>query len=532
MGGAEKNEENKELASLLKMGKNGFFHVIFSRLGVVLLLLVLQLALLFCIFGWFRELAPHYLGLSIGFSLIMIMVVVNSEYDASAKITWLIVMMVLPVFGGLLYIYTKTELGYRALRKRVTDVNEATKMFLEQKEDVLEAVKEQSPDTAALVHYVNRTGCYPIYDNTDVTYYPTGEEMFADMVEELKRAKDFIFMEYFVLYQGRMWAEILEILAEKVKAGVEVRVLYDGTCEFFRLPRNYPQQLARLGIRCRVFAPVMPLVSTHYNYRDHRKILVIDGRTAFTGGINIADEYVNYITRSCGYWKDTGIRLKGEAVDSFTILFLQMWHTRDKVTNADRYLHRRCNEDLVPAVPGYVLPYGDCPLDNDNVGESIYMDILNRAQRYVHITTPYLILDGELEKSLKFAAERGVEVQLILPYRSDSFVVHCLAKTYYASLLDSGVQIYEYLPGFVHAKTFVSDDEKAVVGTINLDYRSLYHHFECAAYLYRVACVQDIEDDFTRTLAQCRQVTKEILREEKWYVRFIGNAVKFIAPLL
>ena len=278
-----------------------------------------------------------------------------------------------------------------------------------------------------------------------------------------------------------------------------------------------------------MFSPLAPIVSTHYNYRDHRKIFVIDGKVAFNGGINLADEYIGRVKRF-GEWKDTAVMLTGNAVRSFTLMFLQMWCFDDKHADFQSFL-----EPVRPwtdAVEGFVAPFGDCPLDADKVGERVYMDILNRAQKYVHIMTPYLILDSETETALKFAAERGVEVSLILPGIPDKKIPYALAKTHYASLLASGVKIYEYEPGFVHAKVFVSDDREAVVGTINLDYRSLYHHFECATWMYGVPCVAQIEQDFQDTCKDCRQVTAKTIWKGYRRWKLIGNMMKVLAPLL
>ena len=349
------------------------------------------------------------------------------------------------------------------------------------------------------------------------------------MLVQLEAAEHFIFMEYFIVDEGVMWGTILEILVKKAAAGVDVRVMYDGTCEFSLLPHDYPKRLRALSIKCKMFAPVAPFISTHYNYRDHRKILVIDGHTAFNGGVNLADEYINQKERF-GHWKDTAVMLQGEAVKSFTLMFLQMWDMDKKEKEYARFLSYPVNPR--ENAKGWVIPYGDCPLDNDKVGERVYMDILNRAVSYVHIMSPYLILDGETETALKFAAERGVEVVLLLPGIPDKEVPYALAKTHYPSLLASGIQIYEYTPGFVHAKVFVSDDREAVVGTINLDYRSLYHHFECATYLYKAGCIPQIEDDFQATLAKCRQVTKETVRRESFKVKMTGYLMKAIAPLM
>ena len=385
------------------------------------------------------------------------------------------------------------------------------------------------PGAAAVVQYRGRNDCHPVFQNTAVTFFPTGEDKWKEMLVQLEQAEKFIFLEYFIIDEGLMWGRVLEILARKAAQGVDVRVMYDGTCEFSTLPHNYPKRLEKLGIQCKMFAPLTPFVSTHYNYRDHRKILVIDGKVAFNGGVNLADEYINHVEKY-GHWKDTAVMLRGEAVPSFTLMFLQMWSIDERECDFGRFL-------TPPTCPpegaaGFVMPYGDCPLDADKVGERVYMDILNRSLRYVHIISPYLILDGEMATAIKFAAERGVDVKIILPGVPDKTAAWALAKTHYASLLESGVQLFEYTPGFTHAKVFVSDDREGVVGTINLDYRSLYHHFECATYLHSVPCLAEIEADFQETLKQCRPVTRESIRQEKLYLKIMGFFLKAIAPLL
>ena len=515
--------------SLLKKGKKGLIHAVFSRLGLILVLLFLQIRLLLSAFQWFADFLPHILGGTVLFTVIMVLYLLNSAMDPTAKITWLIVIMLLPVFGALLFWYTQSDIGHRAVKARIGQLTEQTRDSIPQSQPVLDALEAGDPGAAALARYIRRSGCYPVFDRTAVTFFPLGEDKWAELLRQLEQAEHFIFLEYFIVDEGLMWGKVLEILARKAEAGVDVRVMYDGTCEFSTLPHDYPQRLRQLGIRCKVFAPVAPLISTHYNYRDHRKILVIDGHTAFNGGVNLADEYINHIQKH-GHWKDTAVMLQGEAVKSFTLLFLQMWGIDEKDPEFERFLAypARPREDAA----GFVLPYGDCPLDGQRVGERVYMDILNRARRYVHIMSPYLILDGEMEAALKFAAERGVEVVLILPGIPDKTAPYALAKTHYASLLESGVQIREYSPGFVHAKVFVSDDREAVVGTINLDYRSLYHHFECATYLHGVACVPQIEADFQATLQKCRCVTPETVRHEKWKLKLTGFVLKTVAPLL
>lgn len=514
---------------LLKKSKKGFFRTVFSRSGIFSVLVLTQLAIIISVFGYFSEFTAHYFVLT---SLLYggsVIYVINSQTNPTAKITWIVLIMLVPVLGVGLLLYTKNDFGHRAIKHRVENIVKETDGIIEQNSAVIQALAEESPETVSLSNFINRGGCYPVYDDTSIKYFPQGEDKFDQLLIELEKAEHFIFLEYFIIDEGLMWGKVLDILARKARDGVEVRLMYDGTCEFTTLPHNYPERLKALGINCKMFSPVTPFVSTHYNYRDHRKILVIDGHTAFTGGINLADEYINEITRF-GHWKDTAIMLKGEAVKSFTLMFLQLWNVNEKTPEFGKYLEYP-SQNIRPS-RGYVIPYGDCPLDNEKVGEMVYIDILNRAQNYVHIMSPYLILDGETETALKFAAERGVDVSLILPGIPDKKYAFALAKTHYASLLESGVKIYEYTPGFVHAKVFVSDDVKAVVGTINLDYRSLYHHFECAAYMYGTDCISDIEADFQNTLKKCREITNATLKSEKPGIKIAGRLLKIIAPLM
>lgn len=522
-------EDSKEVGlRLLKKGKQGIFRMIFSRSGLILVLLVVQVLFLFSIFHWFEEFLPHIYGGVVIFIVFMVLYLLNSSMDPTAKITWLVVVMLLPVFGALLFLYTQKNIGHRALRDHYAQLNKETEKSLTQNPETEKALRQSDPGAAALARYVGRSGCYPVYDHTSVTYFPLGEDKFKEMLIQLEKAERFIFLEYFIVNEGEMWGKILEILVQKAKEGVDVRMLYDGTCELSTLPHDYPKRLQKLGIKCKMFAPIKPFVSTHYNYRDHRKILVIDGKVAFNGGINLADEYINTYEKY-GHWKDTAVMVEGEVARSFTRMFLHMWFLDEKEKDFDRFLN-------VPVTPqtakGFVMPYGDCPLDKDKVGEQVYMDMLNRAQNYIYIMTPYLILDGELENTLKYAAERGVDVRIILPGIPDKYIPFALALTHYKSLLESGVKIYEYTPGFVHAKVFVCDDREAVVGTINLDYRSLYHHFECATYMWGTDCIPQILNDFILTQEKCREMTVDMLSSEPLKRRVLGFIAKAAAPLL
>ena len=516
---------------LLKKGQKGIVHAIFSRFGLVLVLLLLQVGLLFSIFRWFGNLLPHYFGGSVVVTAAMVVYLLNSKMDNSAKITWMVVVAILPVVGVPLFFYIKSNAGHNLLRKRLMELEDVLRPQLPQNREVVERLRRTEPGAASLAKYLHGPGGgFPVYENTAMTYFPSGEAKFAELLRQLDTAEKYIFVEYFIIDEGLFWGRVLEILARKAAEGVDVRVMYDGTCEFSTLPRDYPKRLEALGIRCKVFSPVQPFVSTHYNYRDHRKILVIDGRVGFTGGVNLADEYINHVEKY-GRWKDAAIMLEGEAVRSLTALFLEMWSVL-KEPEFEAFL-----ADPIPVpeqTQGTAAPYGDCPLDGERVGEMVYIDLLNRAREYIHIMTPYLILDGELETALKFAAERGVDVHLILPGIADKKFPNALAKTHYSALLDSGVKISEWMPGFVHAKVFVVDDREAVVGTINLDYRSLYHHFENAVWLTSAPCIRDIEGDFQATLEQCRTVENnpKSIWQGRFLFRAVGMLLKVIAPLL
>lgn len=524
----DKPQLSQNTISLLKKGKRGFFRVVFSRTGLMFVLLLVQVFCLFALYNWLESFIPHILGINAVFVVIMVLYLLNASFDPTAKITWLVLIMAVPIFGALLLWYTQSDLGNNALKRRHGQLLTDTRDKIAQDPDVLAGLAAGDPGAASLARYIRRSGCHPVFGRTEVTYFPLGEDMFDELLRQLERAERFIFLEFFIVDEGLMWGRILDVLARKAAAGVDVRLLYDGTCELSLLPRDYPSRLEKLGIRCKAFSKVTPFVSTHYNYRDHRKILVIDGHTAFNGGVNLADEYINHIERF-GHWKDTAVMLRGDAAESFTLMFLQMWNITEREAVFDPFLGR---PEALPEPDGYVIPYGDSPLDRDKVGEQVYIDLLNRAQRYVHIMTPYLILDGELESALRFAAERGVEVAVILPGIPDKKAPYALAKTHYRRLMESGVQIYEYAPGFVHAKVFVCDGREAVVGTINLDYRSLYHHFECATYLHGCRCIGDIEADFQATKAKCRRATRETLKKEKWTTKLTGILLKAVAPLL
>lgn len=520
-----KLNDNKVL--LLNKGKRGVFKALFSRMGIILLLIVLQVLLLISIFRWLKSYSSILYIVGIVISAIIVFQLINKTMDPTSKLTWMFLISAFPLLGIVLYIFITHDLGNKFVTKRVNSIVKETKNYIDQDHGLLEEVKEEHPELYTLGNYIQNTSNYPIYRESNAKYFSTGEETFKYMIEELEKAEDFIFIEYFIITEGYMWGRILNILEDKIEQGVEVRVMYDGTCTFSNLPYNYPEKLKKIGIKCRMFSPLKPFISTHYNNRDHRKIMVIDGKVAFTGGINLSDEYINLVERY-GHWKDNGIMIKGRAVKSFTLMFLQMWHHIDGEKEFEDYL----KNSTATCDDGYIIPYGDIPTDHERVGQSVYMDIINGARKYLYIMSPYFIVDHEIVRALAFAGKKGVDVRILLPHIPDKKTIFAVAKTYYRDLIKAGVKIYEYTPGFVHSKVFLSDDKIGVVGSINLDYRSLYHHYENGVYLYRTQCLEDIKKDFMESFEISQKMTLKDVKNEPFMRKVIGKILKIFAPLL
>ena len=516
----------------IEKGKKGLFGVIYGRTAVIIILLLLQILMLFLAYQYLQDKGMFLNAILRVFAVVLVIHIINCRENPAFMISWIILILGWPVFGTLLYVFVALQPGTKWINKHLQNMHIETRHYWMQNEKVTENLSKESPEMPHLSKYVYQRGGFPTYQNTSAKYFPDGQAKFEELLVQLEKAQKFIFMEYFIVAKGYMWKTILEVLVRKAAEGVEVRFMYDGTCSFSMLPYNYPKKIEELGIQCHMFAPVVPALSTHQNNRDHRKIVVIDGRVAFTGGINLADEYIGKKERF-GIWKDTAVMIEGDAVRSFTLMFLEMWnvekHRRAEIF--DPYLDVEQIKFPVKG-DGFVMPYGDSPLDNEQVGESVYMDILYTAKDYVHIMTPYLILGHEMITALTYAAKRGVEVIIMMPHIPDKKYAFMLAKTYYCELMDAGVQIYEYTPGFVHAKVFTSDDRKAVVGTINLDYRSLYLHFECAVYLYRNSVIPSIEADFQETLKECRKMSREDVKSQPLGSRIAGKALRLLAPLM
>ena len=500
-----------------------------QRVVITALLIVLQALLLFGFIWKLDNYFVYFYAGSVLLSLLITLGIINSKSNPAYKIAWLIPILLFPVFGGLVYLLFGSDRTGRYLRKKLQGIG--TEM-----DNVIGEAHRRSgaeqlpPDAANQSRYISHCAYCPPYQNTTTEYLPLGEVKFERMVEELKKAKHYIFLEYFIIQEGKMWNTILDILRQKAAEGVDVRVIYDDMGCIMILPTGYDKTLEQMGIKCRIFNPFVPILSSRFNTRDHRKICVIDGNVGFTGGINLADEYINAYEKH-GHWKDTSILLKGEAVFNLTVMFLSMWDYLDGTagkTDYSRYYPTVWDENA----KGYVQPFADNPLDDEAVGETVYLNLINKAKRYVYITTPYLILSSEMFTALTSAAKCGVDVRIITPHIPDKWYVHAVSRSHYQPLIEAGVKIYEYTPGFIHAKTFVVDDDYAVVGTINLDYRSLYLHFECAVWMYQTPSVAQVRDDFFKTQQISQEITLEECRSLSFPRRLGRSVLRVFAPLM
>ena len=506
---------------------NKLLKKVFSRTVVTALLIVIQVAWLAALLLQLGNSLPAIQTVLRILSLVAILFVIKSDMNPSYKIGWILLIAVLPILGGLMYVIFGNKRPTKYMREMLRAQLEKSAEYLDTQESI---TGELDGGAAGLFKYLEGSAGYPTAKNTTVRYYRVGEEMYADLLPELEKAEKFIFLEYFIIRPGEMWDGVLEILKRKAAAGVDVRIIYDDMGCIDILPANYNATLEGWGIRTMAFNRFVPAVSLVMNNRDHRKITVIDGKVGFTGGINISDEYIN-VKERFGHWKDTGLMLKGPGVFNLTLMFLEMWNAFNKDGDGYAEFIPDSFEECGSADDGYVLSFSDSPLDNESVGESVYTDMLYQAKDYIYITTPYLAIDSELQTAMCMAAKRGVDVRMITPGIPDKKLVYRLTRSYYPTLLRAGVKIYEYTPGFIHAKSFVCDDKLCVVGTINMDYRSLYLHFECGTLMYNNPEIKQVKKDDLDTMEKCRKVELSDMK-----TNFLGELfdsfLRSIAPLL
>lgn len=504
---------------------------LFSRAVIFGLAIVIQLAILVVVIWKFSSFFVLFYAACALASLAAVLIIVNSKGNPAYKIAWIITIMLFPIFGGLFYLMFGGNKSSPKNKRKMQIIGRKTSHALGQDQEILDQLEQENLGAANQARYIYDYSSCPVYTRTISHYLTPGEVKFECLLEELKKAERYIFLEYFIIEEGKMWNSVLDILAEKAKQGVDVRVIYDDVGCLLKLPYGYDRKLESMGIKCRVFNPFRPVLSVRLNNRDHRKIAVIDGHTAITGGINLADEYINVYNRF-GHWKDSSILIYGDAVWNLTVMFLSLWDWLSGIKEDYEQFKPLPEYAGQFTTDGYVQPFTDSPFDDESVSQSVYLNMLGEAKRYVYINTPYLILDNEMTTALCLAAKRGVDVRIVTPFIGDRWFVHAVTRSNYEVLIEAGVRIYEYTPGFIHSKTFVVDDQLAVVGTINLDYRSLYLHFECGVWLFKTQSVLEIKGDYLKTLAVSRLITMADCQNVKWYRKLGRSILRLFAPLM
>jgi len=521
--------------------KEKLSRVVFRRRVFVIFTLLVQIVFfVFLIAG--AGIYFQYTNWILNILSIMVCVhVLNKHEKAAYKITWIFLIMLFPIFGGVLYIFFYAQSNPRKLRRLMEKNKQASANAFYLSGNCLPDLIQAYPEFKPQAQYLQDYSGFPVYTNTQSQYFDSGETFFRRVLKELEKAEQYIFLEFFILKEGGMLNSIISILERKARKGLDVRIIYDDLGCFMSLPENYQKFLEGKGIKCFVFNPFRPILSSLQNNRDHRKMIVIDGKVAFTGGLNLADEYINTVHRF-GHWKDAAIMIEGEAAWSLTLIFLQMWNTQESLSLEGAPSKKGIYDSYSSFYPwneypceikpdGFVQPYADNPIEEENVGEHVYIQMINKAKKYVYINTPYLVVDDSLLSALSLAAKSGVDVRIITPYRWDKWIVAITSRSYYRQLIAAGVRVYEYTSGFNHGKTFVCDDVIATVGTTNLDFRSLYLHFECGVLLYRSNVVQAVKDDFLRTLPSSHEVTlHECARNA--FQRIFLDVLRIFAPLM
>lgn len=461
-------------------------------------------------------------------SLLVCIHIISGNGKTAFKLLWVFVILLFPLFGGLFYLIFNYQITPKRYLSRENKKKSRARAEYTPSEEAFEKACADHRERKNQIIYLQKNSGFPVFANTETEYYPSGEAFFEALKEELKKAEKYIFLEYFIIQEGVMWNSILDILKEKAASGVTVKLLYDDLGCFLLLPKDYPKRLEEWGIECRIFNPFRPIFTTLQNNRDHRKIAVIDGVTAFTGGINLADEYINRFEKH-GHWKDSAIRLTGDGAYGMAEMFVQLWN--EVVSKGSVVSELEPPKSFSCSGNGYVQPYCDSPLDKESVGEEVYLQMINNAKDYLYITTPYLIVDEPLLKALKLSAKSGVDVRIITPKIWDKRAVHMTTRSFYGELTAAGIKVYEYTRGFMHSKTFVSDDSAATVGTVNLDYRSLYHHFECGVCLYGTESVLSVKADFLETLKECELITADQCKYG-FFTRIKQSILRLFAPIM
>ena len=504
--------------------KNSIGRLMFAALGFVIQVVWI---IMLCL-----KLNDYSAAISLGSSVLALCVafyIYGKDMNAGFKLPWIIAIRAFPVLGLCLYFLFGRPGATKHMRQHFEKIDADLEGTLVQDENVLKNLEATDFAVANQARYLWKCAGYPAWQNTDVEFHKTAEEGLEAQKRELRKAKKFIFMEYHAIEESSAFLELKEILVQKAKEGVEVRVFYDDVGSFVFINKDFIKRMEAVGIQCRVFNPMHPFLNIFMNNRDHRKITVIDGKVGFTGGYNLAEEYFNR-THPYGYWKDTGIMLTGDAVRNLTVMFLEMWNAVRKTDmDYDKYLPK---VEYTAKEQGFVQPYADSPLDHETTGENVYMNLIKNAKHEIFFTTPYLIITDEMSRELRMAARRGVDVRIVTPGIPDKKMVYQMTRSYYSELARNGVRIYEYTPGFIHAKQCVCDGESATVGTINMDYRSLYLHFENGVLMYHYDAVAEIRKDFEDIFAASTEVTEKYNGRKSVPARMGRGVLRLFSPLV
>lgn len=500
-----------------------------GRLIFVLLALLIQIVWLYSLFSSLNEYSA-LINLICSVSVLVLVLRIYGRHENSAfKMPWIFLLLTFPLPGLFLYILFGRKNVTRRMRVRFEEIDPKLLSEIRQDPAVMKRLEQKDFAVANQCRYIHNFSRYPVYQNTAVRFFPDALDGFDAQLAQLSQAEHFIFMEYHAIEEGKSFARLKAVLADRARHGVEVRVLYDDIGSAGFLDFGFIKRMEAAGIQCRVFNPVVPVLNFFMNHRDHRKITVIDGKVGFTGGYNLADEYF-HITHPYGQWKDTGIMLQGEAVEALSVMFLEMWNAMKKTdTDYSKYLPKY-RYDSSP--DSFIQLYADSPLDGEPLGENVYLNLIENAERSLYVTTPYLIISDEMARALTLAAKRGVDVRIVTPGIPDKKLIYKITRSYYAGLVQGGVRIYEYTPGFLHAKQLICDGRAATVGTINFDYRSLYHHFENGAFLYGFPAVKEISRDFEAIFSVSHEVTQQYKEGRNTALRVAQCVLRLFAPLL
>ncbi len=503
------------------------FRFLSSRLVLVALLLIVQIYIVVELFGGLPQYVDAILTV---LGLIIVIDLVNSSKNQSISIAWIIIILLLPGFGALLYLLFANKQIPKGLRGLNEQKIINPKQVIPQDKDLMLEIKSQSSTMHKQVDYILKNGSFPVYDDTCVEYYAVGEDKLASMLVELEKAEKYIFLEYFIIREGLMWNSMLNVLIKKVREGVDVRIMYDDFGTIQNLPEDYKQTLESYGIKVHIFNRLRPIMMVQMNNRDHRKILSIDGKVGYLGGINLGDEYVNKLERF-GHWKDSAIKLEGAAVWSLTVMFLQFWNVLNNIDESDDELEKY-NPNYRVKSKGYVQPYSDSPSDGEPLGENIHLNFMINAKKYLYIMTPYLIPSYEMKRMLNLNSKSGVDVRIIVPHTPDKWYVHMVTRSNYKEFIESGIRIFEYKPGFIHSKNLLADGTSGIIGSTNVDFRSYYLNFESGALMYKTEAVDGLVKDFEKTFEQSIEITMEDVESTPWYTRILQQILGLFSPLL